>query len=190
MVPPHWRATSPDCAAVEGLSGLPGPMFPPDQPGGPLHVRHRLMAGGVYGKANGPGPWHLVLPDLSATVCGVTRFHVTTYDPYTVGALCIRCVHQTNPRPGRPRAARLGPVEAAAARDEVLAACTAIQHERERLGAALSSLAYRRSEHLDLCMFRAYQSGVYSLEDLAELVGLTKERVRQRVRDYGKGHPQ
>jgi DNA-directed RNA polymerase sigma subunit (sigma70/sigma32) len=38
-------------------------------------------------------------------------------------------------------------------------------------------------------MFRAHQHGGYTLEELANLVGLTRERVRQRIRDHAKNNP-
>lgn len=140
----------------------------------------------LHGRSSGPGPWHLLTPDLSATLCGVQRFtamrpRAGSFNPER--DVCPRCQvaqrHASQPSQSEP--------EGLSAQSEIDAACAefdaayaVMMSARGRLESAIRVLHRARLGDLDERLALLIEVG-YRQADLGRLLGLTRAAVQRRT---------
>lgn len=146
----------------------------------------------VYGKASGPGPLHIMAGEPGALValCGVKRAGVTTIRPGRWGHIaCPVCLRQ-QARPGLTPD-ELAEVEAEFA--EIISAYAAVEAAETVLGSRIRKAApllaaTRRHDSVraDRIMRAGREAGL-TLQQLGDLFGVTRERIRQRLAETDEG---
>ena len=131
-----------------------------------------------YGKANGPGPLHILSDDRSAVLCGRTRFHlVHRRDVSTsIDEVCKQCeVAERRPPP-------ISAEVADAAYAEAVTACDAMAAARAQLLESLRLLHQARSSpHLNEALTLAVREGI-SRKRLAHELGISPQALHMRLR--------
>lgn len=144
----------------------------------------------LIGSASGPGPWHAVLTDGSATVCGRTRFH--TYPASDARRVtCSYCIDKLYEKPAQSVDPRFGE-HASCAQARVrefadLRKCAATARI-----AALEALASLRTPPKGTAertafvevLSEAYGAGL-TLEEIGKPMDLSRERIRQLLIEIG-----
>jgi len=143
----------------------------------------------LVGSASGPGPWHAVLADESATACGRTR--IRTYPASPDRQMnCTYCADELREKPTRTADPQFG--ERVAAAEECLREFADLQQRlavaEESLFGALSVLRTPPGGTAERGRFAALLSGAVeqglTLRDVGKRMGLSGERVRQLAAEH------